>query len=148
MKKVDIIFTVFIAIFALVLLIWKPGMVEKDERDSEAIATTEPVHQFWMGQEVRLYPGTIAYESSTNAGSGNRVELDPEKEYVVNGYSYWDQNDKKIADSHYWEPTDIDLNECVELREGHVLLLHVCEKTPEGVLKVKGWILASSVQGQ
>lgn len=146
MQKVDKFFAAFLAIFAIVLLIWQPGMVKDEE--SEAIVTTAPVHQFWMGQEVKIYPGTIAYESSVNAGSGNQVELDPEKEYIINGYSFWYQKEKKIADSHYWDPADIDQNEGVELREGHVLLIHVCEKTPEGKLKVKGWILASSVQGQ
>lgn len=148
-KNTDRIMILIMVIMAIVLL-WRTGTSEKKLGTESSITTQENTENvdlhFFGGQTVRVRPGTIVYQSSENAGSGKYCELNSQNYFIVNGYSFWDSQKGRIDNYQYCLPEEIEENKFVVIpREELTLLLHLCEITEEGQLKIRGWTPASNV---
>lgn len=109
--------------------------------------TTENVEfQYWVGQIVKIRPDTHVYYSSRKSGSGKYAILNSKNDFIINGYSFWDPQKGMIHNWRHWHPEEIEKDKVfVTPKEGLTLLLHICEITEEGQLKIRGWTLASNV---
>lgn len=102
---------------------------------------------FQMGQQIAVLPGTYAFESSEDFGREECMLLDPEKSYVINGYSYVSEADGSICGHDYWPPRELQEanGKIVKNVDGFVLMLHVCEVREDGGLRTIAWIDSGEV---
>ena len=150
--KIDKFLLAILLITAIVLL--GKSCVDGRERNAESSSTISTIPetteteelQFWVGQTVKIHPDTHVYYSSKKAGSGKYVILNSQNDFIINGYSFWNPQKGMIDDYKHWYPEEIEKDKVfVTPKEGLILLLHICEITEEGQLKIRGWTLASNV---
>lgn len=154
-NKIEKILCAILLITAIVLL--GKSCVDARERNAESISTNSTISttpetteaeelQFWVGQTVKIHPDTHVYYSSKKSGSGKYVILNSQNDFIINGYSFWDPQKGMIDNHKHWYPEEIEKDKVfVTPKEGLTLLLHICEITEDGQLKIRGWTLASNV---
>lgn len=153
-KKIDKVFGVVLLVAAILILCsipFKKNVAQEENGATETAQAGSGVQEnrvFHMGQEVMVFPDTVAYESSKEAGFGAEWKLNETKVYRINGYSYISESgeigkhDYKKHEELTKSGGKIEIEEPQE--EGKTLMLHLYIIEGEMVMD-KGWVRSKNV---